>query len=103
MPLAPSFGLVSRAAEQASIATFAVGLATIVARRGTMLHLLGLIGAENGIALAAVAVPGGLPLVIELGVAVDLVLVVTVAAAFHRRIFAEFGTGDTEVLRGLRD
>lgn len=102
-PLAPSLGLASRAVEQASIATFAIGLATVVARRGTILHLLGLIGAENGIALAAVAVPGGLPLLIELGVAFDLVVVITVATMFHERIFGEFGTGDTALLRGLHD
>jgi hydrogenase-4 component E len=101
--LAPEFGLATRAAEQASVGMLAIGIATIVARRQTVFHLLGLVVAENGIALAAVAVPGGLPLLIELGVAFDLVVVITVATAFHRRIFSEFGTGDTAVLRGLRD
>ncbi len=101
--LVPSFGLESRAAEQASIALLTIGVATIIARRPTIFHLLGLIMAENGIALAAVAVPGGLPLLIELGVAFDLVVLVTVAVVFHDRIFREFGTGDTAVLRELRD
>jgi hydrogenase-4 component E len=101
--LAPSFGLATRAAEQASVGMLTIGVATIVARRSTIFHLLGLIIAENGIALAAVAVPGGLPLLIELGVAFDLVVVITVATAFHQRIFGEFGTGDTAVLRDLRD
>jgi hydrogenase-4 component E len=101
--LAPPFGLASPAAEQASVGLLTVGLATIVARRQTIFHLLGLIVAENGVALAAVVVPGGLPLVVELGVAFDLVMVITVAVAFHERIFGEFGTGDTAVLRGLRD
>ncbi len=81
----------------------AIGVATIVARRPTIFHLLGLLVAENGIALAAVSVPGGLPLLIELGVAFDLIVVITVATAFHERIFGEFGTGDTAVLRDLRD
>jgi len=38
-------------------------------------------------------------LLIELGVAFDLIVLVTVAVAFHQRIFGEFGTGDTGVLR----
>ena len=101
--LVPSFGLASRAAEQAGVGLLVVGVSTIVARRPTIFHLLGLIVAENGIALAAVAVPGGLPLLIELGVAFDLVVVIAVAVAFHERIFSEFGTGDTTVLRDLRD
>jgi hydrogenase-4 component E len=101
--LSPSFGLATRVAEQASLSMLVIGVATIIARRPTIFHLLGLIVAENGIALAAVAVPGGLPLLIELGVAFDLVVVITVATVFHQRIFGEFGTGDTAVLRDLHD
>ncbi len=101
--LVPSLGLTTRAAEQASIGLLAIGAATIISRRPTIFHLLGLLIAENGIALAAVSVIGGLPLVVELGVAFDLVVVLTVATAFHARIFTEFGTGDTRHLRSLRD
>ena len=101
--LAPSFGLTSRVAEQASLSLLVIGIAIIIARRPTVFNLLGLIVAENGIALAAVAVPGGLPLLIELGVAFDLIVLVTVATAFHQRIFGEFGTGDTGVLRDLHE
>ena len=49
------------------------------------------------------SVPGGLSYVVELGALFDLALVVAVAAAFTRRIYEELGTGDTELLRGLRD
>ena len=34
---------------------------------------------------------------IELGVAFDLPMIALVAAVFHARIFAEFGTGDSAV------
>ncbi len=65
---------------------------------------LALLVAENGIAVAAVSVSRAvLPVVVELGVAFDLVLVVTVAIVFHDRIFGMFGTTDTRMLRGLRD
>jgi hydrogenase-4 component E len=101
--LVPSFGLMTRAAEQATVGLLAIGVATIVARRPTIFHLLGLLMAENGIAIAAVSVAGGLPLLIEIGVAFDLIVVVTVATAFHSRIFSEFGTGDTRSLRALSD
>jgi len=36
-------------------------------------------------------------------VALDLTLIALVAAVFHERIFAEFGSGDTAVLESLRD
>jgi hydrogenase-4 membrane subunit HyfE len=40
---------------------------------------------------------------IELGVLFDLVLVVTVATAFTQKIHGEVGSGDTDLLRELRD
>ncbi|MHB9149859.1 MAG: hypothetical protein ACYC33_07245 [Thermoleophilia bacterium] len=101
--LVPPLGLESRVAEQASIALVLIGAATVVARRPTIFHLLGLMIAENGLGLAAVSVPGGLPLLIELGVAFDLVVIITVAIAFHEHIFGEFGTGDSTLLKGLHD
>jgi hydrogenase-4 membrane subunit HyfE len=48
-------------------------------------------------------VPGGVPAAIELGVLFDLVLVVTVAVAFTGKIHEHLGSGDTDLLRGLRD
>jgi hydrogenase-4 membrane subunit HyfE len=41
--------------------------------------------------------------VIELGALFDLALIVVVASFFARRIHGELGTGDTHLLRGLRD
>ena len=101
--LVPAFGLASHLAEHGAIALIATGLALLVTRRATLFQVVALLVAENGIALAAVNVRGGLPIVIELGVAFDLVLVVTVAMVFHDRIFDVFGTSDTYALRELRD
>jgi hydrogenase-4 component E len=101
--LVPRLGLSSAHTERTAVALLLVGIAIVVARRPVLFQLLGLIVAENGLSLLAISVPGGLSYVIELGALFDLVLVVTVAAAFTRRIHAELGTGDTELLRGLRD
>ena len=80
-----------------------VGIAIVVARRPAFMQLLGLIVAENGLSLLAVSVPGGLSYVVELGALFDLALVVTVAVGVHPAHPLELGTGDTELLRGLRD
>ncbi|HTN22366.1 MAG TPA: hypothetical protein VL120_00140 [Solirubrobacteraceae bacterium] len=101
--LVPPLGLGDARPERASVALLLVGIAIVVARRPAFFQLLGLIVAENGLSLLAVSVPGGLSYVIELGALFDLVLVVSVAAAFAQRIHLELGTGDTELLRGLRD
>jgi hydrogenase-4 component E len=99
----PPLGLGNAYTEHTALALVLIGIAIVVARRPAFFQLLGLIVAENGLSLLAVSVPGGLSYVIELGALFDLALVVTVAAAFAQRIHSELGTGDTELLRALRD
>lgn len=99
----PPLGLGDRPAEHGAVALLSLGIAIVVMRRPAILQLLGILVAENGIYLLAISAPGGLPFVIELGVLFDLVLIVTVAAAFTQRIHGEVGSGDTDLLRELRD
>lgn len=101
--LVPPLGLGDAEVEHSAVALVLVGIAIVVARRPAFMQLLGLVVAENGLSLLAVSVPGGLSYVVEVGALFDLTLVVTVAAAFTQRIHLELGTGDTELLRGLRD
>ena len=102
--LVPEIGLESRDAVRAVLALVAFGLVCAATRRATLFQVLGIVLVENGLALAALELPGGSSsLAIELGVALDLTLIALVAAVFHERIFAEFGAGDTAALRGLRD
>jgi hydrogenase-4 component E len=101
--LTPALGLGNVHAERAAVALVLVGISIVVARRPVLFQLLGLIVAENGVSLLAVSVHGGLSYVVELGALFDLAVVVAVAAAFATRIHEEFGTGDTELLRSLRD
>jgi hydrogenase-4 component E len=102
--LVPEIGLDSRNAERAVLALVAFGLVCAATRRATLFQVLGIVLVENGLALAALELPGATPsLAIELGVAFDLTLIALVAAVFHERIFAEFGAGDTAALRRLRD
>jgi hydrogenase-4 component E len=99
----PSLGLDSEAAERGAFALLAIGIFVVVIRRPLLFQAIGLLVAENGIYLLALSAPGGMPFVVDLGVLFDLILVVTVAVGFTHRIHGEFGTGDTEYLRGLRD
>jgi len=101
--LVPLTGLASVNAGRGALALIAFGAATAATRRATLFQVLGIVLAENGIALAALELPGGSSTVIEFGVAFDLTLVALVAAVFHERIFAEFGAGDSAALRSLRD
>lgn len=101
--LIPPLGLGAAHTEHTAVALVLVGVTIVIARRPILFQLLGLIVAENGLSLLAVSVPGGLSYAIEFGALFDLALIVTVAAAFAQRIHSDLGTGDTELLRGLRD
>ena len=101
--LVPAIGLESRTAERGVLALIAFGLTAAATRRATLFQVMGIVLCENGLALAALQLPGGSSTAIELGVAFDLALVAVVAVVFHERIFAEFGAGDTAALRSLRD
>jgi hydrogenase-4 membrane subunit HyfE len=101
--LVPVIGLDSRNAERGVLALIAFGSVTVATRSSTLHQVLGVVLVENGLALAAVELPGsGSSVAIELGVALDLMLVALVATVFHERIFAEFGAGDSTHLRSLR-
>jgi hydrogenase-4 component E len=101
--LVPSLGLGDRSAERALLALVAFALVTIATRKATVLHIAALVQIDNALAIAALAATGGLPGLIELGVAADLIVVVLVAALLHARIYSEFGSGDTRHLGVLRD
>ena len=100
--LVPSFGI-AESAGNATAALVAIGAAIVLLRRSTLFQALGLIVAENGVAIAATSAHDGLPIVIELGFIFDVMVVVAVAIAVHERIHGEFGSGNTGLLRGLRD
>jgi hydrogenase-4 membrane subunit HyfE len=101
--LVPSLGLGDRNAERALLALVAFALVTLATRWATVFHIAALVQIDNALAVAALAAGGGLPGLIELGVAADLIVVVLVAALLHARIYAEFGSGDTTHLGALRD
>ena len=94
--LVPEIGLESRDAERTVLTLLAFGVVTAGLRRATVLQVLGIVLVENGLAFAALELPGGeSAAAIELGVAVDLMLISVVAVIFHQRIFGLFGAGDT--------
>ena len=89
--LVPPFGFASPDVERATLALVAFGLVAVATRRATLLQVVGIVLVENGVALAALELPGAASFLTELGVAFDLTLVAVVAAVFHERIFAQFG------------
>ena len=58
---------------------------------------------DNGIATVAFLTAGGVPLVVELGVSLDVLLVVLILQVLTARMQAAFGGTDLDDLTELRD
>ena len=72
-------------------------------RRHAISQLVGFLMLDNGIAAVAFLIAGGVPLVVELGASLDVLLVVLVLQVLSGRIRAEFGTLDLDDLSELKD
>jgi len=101
--LAPALGLPNASLEHAAIGVFALGVLLAATRRAVLFQALGFLVVENGIYLAALPLHGGLPAPIELGLAFDLIVTMSVAAAFATKIHERLGSGDSSLLEALRD
>jgi hydrogenase-4 membrane subunit HyfE len=76
--LATSLGTVRQAitgnALPVGVALMLLGVLVMVSRRKALTQMIGLFAAENGIFFTAMAVSQGMPLIIEIGVILDVIL-----------------------------
>lgn len=95
-------GIVSRDALAAAVAMMLIGLTMIMIRRQAVLQIVGLITMENGLYLVGLSVTQGLPLIIELGVVLDVMVAVVVLVILTYRLKRSFMSTDTSVLKKLK-
>jgi hydrogenase-4 component E len=86
----------------AAVSLILLGLLTMATRRKALAQVAGLVMLENGLYLAALVVTRGLPLAVELGVAVDVLVGVLVMGLVVQQIERKIGTSDTDRLTILR-
>ena len=80
-----------------------LGFFVLVTRRRALSQVVGFLLLDNGIAATAFLVTAGVPLIVELGVSMDLLLVVLVLQVLTARLRVAFGDTDIGELRELRD
>jgi hydrogenase-4 component E len=85
-----------------SVAVTLIGLFVMVTRRQALMQVVGLVLLENAIFLAAVSLTYGMPLVVEIGVLLDLMAGVAVLGLFVQRLEEALGDADTSSLTGLK-
>jgi len=93
----------ARSAAPVGIALVLYGFLVLATRRHAVSQLIGFLMLDNGIASVAFLMSGGVPLVVELGATLDVVLVVLILQVLTVRIRTEFGAVDLDDLSELRD
>ena len=83
--------------------TVAVGLFLIVARRKAITQILGYLSMENGIYALGLAVAVDSPLIVEMGVLLDVFVGVFVMGVIARHIQRTFRHTDVDRLSELKD
>jgi hydrogenase-4 component E len=89
-------------AVPAAIALLLLGCFTMIIRKKALTQVIGLVTMENGLYLAAIAATHGLPLVVEFGVALDVLTGVAIMGLVIHEIDRLFGGISTDRLRALR-
>lgn len=85
-----------------SVFMIMTGLTLIVMRSRAIMQMIGLITMENGIYLLGLVMTEGLPLIIELGIFLDVLIAVVILVILTSRLRLSFKTTDTNVLRKLK-
>jgi hydrogenase-4 component E len=85
-----------------AVTVMLIGIQIMVTHRQALSQVIGFLVLENGMALAALTAAYGMPLVVEFGIFLDLLLAVFVAFVYTQRMHVIFGSLDTEKLRSLR-
>ncbi len=101
-PIVSLSDLPTRGSIPLAFAVIFVGLFIIVTRRSALTQIVGFLVMENGIALLAVLATYGVPLIVELGVFLDVLLGFLVMQVFLYRIRETFDTINVDEMRKLR-
>ena len=85
------------------VATLLIGFFSMVVRRKAASQIVGLLLVDNGIALVAFLATAGVPLLVELGASLDVLLVVVVLRVLAVQLWSRFSVLDLDQLRELHD
>jgi hydrogenase-4 component E len=87
----------------AAVAAVLIGFFVLVTRRRALSQVVGFLLLDNGITATAFLAAAGVPLIVELGVSFDLLLVALVLQVLTTRLRTAFGSSDLDELRELHD
>ncbi|PLX83752.1 MAG: formate hydrogenlyase [Desulfuromonas sp.] len=95
--------LATRNTIAVSLAVILIGMLMIITRRKAVAQVIGFMSMENGLFFAAVAATYGMPMVVELGVAFDVMVAAILFGIFFFQIRSGFGSLNVDRLNRLNE
>jgi hydrogenase-4 component E len=95
--------LVTRSTLAVALATVMIGLLMMITRRHAVTQIIGFLAMENGLFFAATSATYGMPLVVELGVALDILIAAFIFGIFFFHINTTFDSLDVDQMARLKE
>ena len=95
--------LMTRSIIAVALSTVMLGLLMMITRRHAVTQIIGFLALENGLFFAATSATYGMPLVVELGVALDILIAAFIFGIFFFHINEAFDSLDVEQMASLKE
>lgn len=103
LPIVHLSGLATRNTIAVSIAVVLLGMLLMIARKKAVAQVIGFMSIENGLFFSAVVSTYGMPLIVELGVAFDVLVAAILFGVFFFHMRESFDTLDVDRLNRLSE
>jgi len=102
-PIAALSSTATRNAIGIAVAVVLLAFLTMITRRKAMSQVVGFLSMENGLFFGAMSASYGMPMVVELGVALDVLVAVLVLGVFFFHIREQFDSLDLHHFESLKE
>jgi len=103
LPIRELSFLATRNTIAISLAVVLIGMLMIITRRKAVAQVIGFMSMENGLFFAAVSATYGMPMVVELGIAFDVLVAAILFGIFFFQLRAGIGSLDVDHLNRLHE
>ena len=103
VPIAQLASTVTRATLGIAMATVMLSFLMMITRRKAIPQVIGFLSMENGLFFAATSATYGMPMVVELGIALDVLVGMLILGVFFFQIREQFDSLDLQHLEKLKE
>ncbi len=102
-PISPFVGAATRSNLGIAIAVVFLALLMMIVRRKAIAQVVGFLAMENGLLFAATSATHGMPMVVELGIGLDVLVGVFILGIFVFQIREQFDSLDLQHMETLKE